>query len=142
MLTACDLMTRHPVTAKEDDSLDDARSLFESRQIRHLPILRGRRLVGILSHRDLVKCWPHPGERSAQEIPVKEAMTAEVIAVRLDTPLRDVIDLVLEERIGCVPVTDTKISLVGVITATDLVRMAKTHTEDEDLRQLAAEYEA
>lgn len=140
MFTVDKLMTRDLVTLRDDDTLDDAGWILERKHIRHLPVVRGKKLVGLLTHRDLLR---HFGTRSAKTGPVlvKDAMTKDVTTLRPEASLLEAIRLMLANRFGCLPVTRADGTLVGIVTESDLLRIAAERVEEIDRRQLSADYE-
>lgn len=114
-------MTRAVVTVAPVATLAEAAALMHRGRFRHLPVLEGGRLVGVVSERDV---RPPPGldpaaRQAVQERPVRAVMTARVITVAPDDPLEHAALLLYENKIGCLPVLrgDT---LVGIITASDI----------------------
>ncbi|MCP3058066.1 CBS domain-containing protein [Myxococcus sp. K38C18041901] len=125
MLTVGDLMTRDVVTLEETDDLVRVDDLLKLHHIRHLPVVREGRLVGLVSHRDLIRALsrqlaaPHP-----EPISVSRLMSRDVEMVRPDLPVREAIYKLLDQRFGCLPVVDRERRLVGIITEADFMRMA------------------
>jgi len=78
-LTVADIMSREVITLAEDDTLADARMSMERGRIRHLPVVRDGRLVGLVTHRDLLaasfsvfaQVSPHEEHRLFAQIPVR-----------------------------------------------------------------------
>jgi CBS domain-containing protein len=69
-------------------------------------------------------------------------MVRDVRTVRSDTPTREAVKMMLDNKYGCLPVVGADGELVGIITEADMVRYAQHLIEDLDRRSLAAEYEA
>lgn len=140
MFTIDKLMTRELVTLRDDETLDDADWILDRKHIRHLPVVRGKKLVGLLTHRDLLR---HFGRKGARKGPVmaKDAMTQDVTTVRPEASLLEAIRLMLANRFGCLPVTTKDGTLVGIVTESDLLRVAAERVEEIDRRQLAADYD-
>ncbi len=89
-----------------------AKDLLRRRRIRHLPVVRDGKLIGILSDRD-----PFLEGRRVDEI-----MTSKVLTARPDTEIRDAARMLAEERIGCLPVVDASGAVLGIVTTTDVLR--------------------
>jgi CBS domain-containing protein len=138
--TVGELMTRELVTLHENDELESADELLELAHIRHLPVVRGRKLAGLVTHRDLLR---HCGRRNASGATARarDAMTREVLTVRPDTPVVDATRLMLGNKFGCLPVTSADGTLLGIVTESDLLRVAAERAEELDRRDLSAEYE-
>ena len=126
MYTVADLMTRQLVTLAEDDDLTQAERLLARGRIRHLPVTRDRRLVGLITHRDLLRAAHQP-----TPVPAHQVMTRELVTVTSDTPLAAAARRLLEGKLGCVPVVDGD-ELVGLLTEAVLVRFALGLVEELD----------
>ena len=141
MQTVGELMTRsNLVTLMETQNLGQAEELLRLHRIRHLPVVRNGKLVGLITHRDLLKAAarrPPGSTTNASDVMVKDVRT-----VRSDTPTREAVKLMLDNKYGCLPVVGADGELVGILTEADMVRYAQHLIEDMDRRSLAAEYEA
>jgi len=113
-------MTSTPWTIAPETTLAEAHRLMHRRAIRHLPVLRGERVVGLVSDRDVHGCGPAPGF-DLDLVTVEEVMQREVLAVDPRTPLGDVVDRMAGRRAGSVVVVDGE-DLVGIFTTTDALR--------------------
>ncbi|HEX7476477.1 MAG TPA: CBS domain-containing protein [Polyangiales bacterium] len=115
-------MTKAPVSIQVDAELAAAVTLMQEHGIRHLPVLEGDRLVGVVSERDLgviESLVPEDWER----IVVAEAMTPSPFAVSAETPLAEVAKTMAERKYGCVVITGPGGALVGLFTTTDALRV-------------------
>ena len=137
-----ELMTRELITLKETQNLALADELLRLNRIRHLPVVRQSKLVGLITHRDLLKATglkcPDPVK---QPLWVSDIMTREVLTVGPDTPLRQAVTMMLSNKFGCLPVVGEEGSLLGILTEADLVRYAQLLISDLDRLSEAAEYE-
>ncbi|WP_338864278.1 CBS domain-containing protein [Myxococcus stipitatus] len=126
MLTVGDLMTRDVITLEESDDLVRVDDLLKLNHIRHLPVVRDGRLVGLVSHRDLIRALSRQlaSSNASEPIAVTSIMSRDVEAVRPDLSVRDGIYKLLDHRFGCLPVVDGDRRLVGIITEADFMRMA------------------
>ncbi|MBE7485776.1 MAG: CBS domain-containing protein [Polyangiaceae bacterium] len=134
-----DVMTEAPITVSSSTSIRKViMTLFES-DFRHLPIVDGGQLVGIVSDRDL-RAFMTPSmielekpeevqRRLAQ--PVSTVMNADVVSVTPETDLADVIEMMLDQKVGAIPVVrpDTQ-ELVGIVSYVDVLRAAQELFED------------
>jgi acetoin utilization protein AcuB len=114
-------MTRAPITIAPDQSLERAHTMMRSRRVRHLPVLRGQELVGIVSHRDLMLIETLPGV-DAREVPVEDAMTRDIYAVAPSTAVAEVAAHMAERKLGSAVVRNRQGRVVGVFTVTDACR--------------------
>jgi CBS domain-containing protein len=132
MISVSDFMTKDLVTLRETDDLALAESLLKLGGIRHLPVVRERKLVGILTHRDVLRSgqW---GKPAARALPVSDVMTPTPTSVRPATGLAQAARLMLERKYGCLPVCEDDGTLVGIVTEADFVRFAADVVRDLDL---------
>lgn len=132
MISVADFMTKDLVTVREVDDLALAESLLRLGGIRHLPVVREKKLVGILTQRDLLRSG-QSGTPAARELPVSEIMTKDPTSVRPGLGLAQAARLMLERKFGCLPVCDDDGTLVGIVTEADFVRFAADVVRDLDL---------
>ena len=132
MISVADFMTKDLVTVREVDDLALAESLLKLGGIRHLPVVREKKLVGILTQRDLLRSG-QAGTPAARELPVSEVMTKDPTSVRPGLGLAHAARLMLERKIGCLPVCEDHGTLVGIVTEADFVRFAADVVRDLDL---------
>jgi CBS domain-containing protein len=126
-----DLMTRDPRTLRRNDRVISADELIRMERIRHLPVLDddGEAVVGVVSQRDLFRGalaralgWgEHAQNKLFGQLFVKDVMTNDPVTIASDAHLRDAAALMLERKIGCLPVVDGG-RLVGILTESDFVR--------------------
>jgi CBS domain-containing protein len=129
--TVSAIMTAAPQTIDRNQSLETADELVAGSRIRHLPVMDGTRVVGMLSQRDLLQAalsralgYGSVGRaRLLKSIPVKEVMSEPVVTVDADTEIRDAARLMVSRKIGCLPVVERGV-LVGLVTESDVVRHA------------------
>lgn len=114
-------MTPSPHTIGDEIPLSQAIHKMREGHIRHLPVLRGGKLVGILSDRDIkLALSVHP---TAADLLVNDVMTESVFSVTKDTPLDVATDTMYREKLGCIVVREKDGSTVGIFTANDAVRV-------------------
>ena len=103
-----------PVTAR----LEDAAAMMKERGIRHLPVVKGKRLLGLITDRD-VRGAIFPA--MIEDISVKDLMVSDLITVKPETLLEEAARLVYRQKIGCLPVVDEAGDLKGIITVSDML---------------------
>jgi acetoin utilization protein AcuB len=125
MLLVRDSMTREVVVVGPETTAAEALALCRGHRIRHLPVVEGGRLVGIISDRDLRSATPALGDpdrvAALQRIRVADAMVRDVATVYPEDPIEDAAMAMYEGKIGCLPVVDGE-DLVGIITSSDVMR--------------------
>ena len=129
-MLAKDIMTEKPVTATELMSVAEALGLLYELDVRHLPVVRGSELVGIVSDRDL-RVFTSPGEdeaidamEGARASNVGNFMNTDPVRVDSETNAREIIELMLLHRVGAIPVVDLDTGdLLGIVSYVDLLRV-------------------
>ena len=128
---AIDIMTRNPVALRSDATVADAVEVLQTLDVRHLPVIdEERAVVGVLSERDLRSLTiPRIVDeqwlgnlRTALRSKVVEVMSTDVVTVDQETPVSEIIDLLLEYKIGAIPVLDADGTLAGIVSYIDVLR--------------------
>ncbi len=113
-------MTTSPHSIGKDQTLDRAHAMMRTHQIRHLPVLEGGKLIGIVTERDL-----HLVETlrdvDPTKVTVEEAMSSHVYAVAPDTGLDVVVETLAEHKYGSAVVIQNG-KVVGIFTTNDACR--------------------
>ena len=113
------MTTRRIVSAKSDDDVAFAARLMTWAGVRHLPVMKGKTVVGVFTERDYLRYRAETGGTGALD-PVSRFMSAPAEVVSPDDPLTVASALMLSRRLGCVPVVADGV-LVGVLTANDVL---------------------
>ncbi|MGD8316396.1 MAG: CBS domain-containing protein [Myxococcales bacterium] len=135
-MLAKDIMTENPMTATELMSVAEAIGLLYELDVRHLPVVRGSELVGIVSDRDL-RAFIEPNDDDAIEAmddarsaSIGSFMNTDPVKVDPETNVRDVVDLMLLHRVGAIPVCDLDTGdLLGIVSYVDLLRVLQETLE-------------
>ena len=135
-MLAKDVMTENPVTATELMSVSEALGLLYELDVRHLPVVRGRELVGIISDRDL-RGFTEAEEdavidavESARSSTIGNFMNTSPVKVDPETNVREAIELMLLHRVGAIPVADLDTGdLLGIVSYVDLLRVLQETLE-------------
>ena len=126
-----DVMSREVHTVKRNDELGIADALMKQERVRHLPVLDGDgEVCAVVSQRDVFRgallralgFGSRAEESMLKQVAVKEAMSSEIQTTAPDTPVADAARLMIERKIGCLPVIENG-KLVGIVTETDFVRL-------------------
>ena len=129
-----EIMATELISLHVDEELSLASDIMNLARIRHLPIVEAERLVGIISQRDLFKAslasvmgFDYAETRDhLKSVSIKEAMVKEVITIDPDMDIKEAGRIMLEKKIGCLPVVQGD-HLVGMITETDIIRCFLLH---------------
>ena len=129
-----EIMSPDPVVLTVDDELSLAHDIMSLGRIRHLPVVEGSKLVGIISQRDLFKASLasvldddyDKNREHLKSIKIKEIMVKDVISVPPDMSLQEAGRILLKEKIGCLPVVEND-KLIGLLTETDLLSFLIDH---------------
>jgi acetoin utilization protein AcuB len=111
-------MTRTPHTIGAEQTLKVARQLMSEHRVRHLPVLHGGALVGMLSEREVQSLEALPG---SSLLTVEEAMVPDAYVTPADAPLKTVAGEMAKRRLGSALVVDGT-TVIGVFTAVDAFR--------------------
>ena len=121
-------MSSHPVTITPDLPITEALRLMRDKQVRRLPVLdQEGNLIGIVSEKDLLYASPSPATSLSiyemhyllSQLRIQELMTKDVITVTPDTLLEEAARIMVDHKIGGLPVTEGR-KLLGIITQTDI----------------------
>jgi CBS domain-containing protein len=115
----------------EDELVDLVAALMDWEHVRHVPVEDDRhRLVGLVTHRTLLRLLSRGRIAPGDAIPVSEIMNREVVTISPDTPTLEAVALMKQHRIGCLPVVEEDRRLVGIITDRDFLNMAAQLLEE------------
>lgn len=135
-----DFMTTEVTSLQENDTLLDAVMVFVRSSFRHLPVLRDKKLVGIITERDVKQFAPSLLSRTSADeynqimetTPISRVMSRELVTLRPDQSMREAAEILRGKRIGCLPVVEDG-RLAGIITTTDLVGLLIQIMRDKGL---------
>ncbi len=125
-----DWMTANPITIGPKTNLHDAHKLMQERRVRRLIVLEDGKLAGIIALSDVLTAEPSSATSLSvfelnyllAKLTIDEIMTREVITVPATATVRDAARLMLDNKIGGLPVMDGD-KLVGIITESDIFRL-------------------
>jgi len=129
-VSAQDVMTPNPVTVTSTATVAEVFDLMREQEIRHVPVVDDGTVVGILSDRDLAHfditrlLTVDGAEALRRELstPVVKLMSPDVVVVGPEAELTEVIDLLLEHRVGAVPVVRPETGeLIGIVSYVDVL---------------------
>ncbi len=124
-----DIMIRKVRTLRRSDSLQLAKDIMTQGHIRHFPVLEGEKVVGVVSERDLLRAsfssLVNYGERQEKAfldtVSIKGVVNEPAITISPDATIQEAGSLLLDERIGCLPVVENG-RLQGLVTGRDILR--------------------
>jgi CBS-domain-containing membrane protein len=131
MQVAAELMTADPAVIHVSAKISDAVQLFQALDVRHLPVVDDqRRLIGMLSDRDLRSlALPRLVDsewvgtiQTALDASVSTLMNGDVVCVEAEAGADEIAELLLDNKIGAVPVIDAENRLIGIVSYVDLLR--------------------
>lgn len=131
-----DIMTPDPVCISDAATIHDAHLLMQSRGVRHLPVVseQNSTLVGVLTHKKMIatvmSLYNRYGagalDRKERHQPLTELIDTEYPLLFTHTPLLDVVDYFIDNKFGCLPVSDADGKVLGIVTSSDFVSLCKT----------------
>ena len=124
-----DVMTKNPMTIDSQTLVLDAQKIMRENNIRRLPVVEKGKLVGIITHHDLLEAAPSPATSLSvhelnyllSKMKVKEIMKKNPVTLTPDTPFEEALRIGQEKKIGSFPVVENG-KLVGIATESDIVR--------------------
>lgn len=125
-------------TVCPEDVVDLAASLMHWKHVRHVPVEDDKgRLVGVVTHRDLLELFAEGGGANAGELVIRDIMKSDPITIAPETPTLEALQLMREKNIGCLPVVKND-KLVGLLTAHDFLTVS-TKLLEERLSEIQTE---
>jgi CBS domain-containing protein len=132
--TVGEVMSREVVTLNEEDNLEMVAAGLERFRFHHLPVVDGRKLVGMVSQRDMLRATVAGMDTSAvarqrekrflESTFVRDIMKTKLVTAHPDEPVTLAARRMLETRYGAMPVVNREGELLGIITENDVVRLA------------------
>ncbi len=122
------IMSKDLVTLNPTQSLYDAEKLFNKHSIRHIPVVEGERIVGVISRSDLLRISfadLNENEETVDSVvydmyTIPQVMTRIPVSVESDATVKEVAEILAKQSFHSIPVVDNG-KLVGIVTTTDLI---------------------
>lgn len=123
------IMTSNLITLNHTDDLNTAESLFKTHKIRHIPVVSGSEIIGMLSYTDLLRIsFADAIDEDEQDVDtivynmftIEQVMVKNVRHVSSNTTIKEVAEILAKEEFHALPVVDNN-ALVGIVTTTDLM---------------------
>ena len=123
------IKSRDVITLNLNDNMELAEKLFETKHIRHIPIVSGKKVVGVLSHTDLMRISFSDLDEDENEInsvvydlfSIEQVMAKSVVSVSSETTFKETAEILTKHEFHAVPVVGDG-ELVGIVTSTDLIQ--------------------
>jgi CBS domain-containing protein len=127
-VTARELMTSNPTTVAPEASVAEVWDLMRELEIRHVPVVQDGALAGMVSDRDLGRL----DIAGMLATPIVNVMSSDVIVVEPDSELSEIVELLLDHKVGALPVIrpDTR-EVVGIVSYIDVLRAVQDRLEEE-----------
>ncbi len=121
-------MKTQVVSISSDDTLRIVREIMELGRVRHLPVVRKGKLVGVVSQRDLfhaslsnvIGIGREEQELFHEGVKIADVMSEPPVSISPDAPVQSAAALMADRKIGCLPVVESE-KLIGIVTETDLL---------------------
>ena len=113
------IMIKNLITLSPDDKLSTARDLFRSKRIHHLPVVEGKKLVGLLTTADLL--WLDKRLHEYEEMEIRDVMTKKLATLESTDKIGSAAELFLLNRFHAVPVVENG-ELIGLVTSFDIIK--------------------
>jgi CBS domain-containing protein len=123
------IMTKDVITLNHLDNLETAETLFKKNNIRHIPVVSGDKIIGMLSYTDLLRIsFADAVDDTEQNVDtivynmftIEQVMAKNLVSVNTNTTIKEVAEILAKKEFHALPVVDHD-KLVGIVTTTDLI---------------------
>jgi CBS domain-containing protein len=123
------IMTKDVITLNNNDNLETAELLFKKNNIRHIPVVSGKEIIGMLSYTDLLRIsFADAIDEDEQEVDtvvynmftIEQVMAKNLVSVDSNTTIKEVAEILAKKEFHALPVLEND-KLVGIVTTTDLI---------------------
>jgi CBS domain-containing protein len=124
-----EIMTNDVITINKSDDLETAERLFKTKKIRHIPVVNGKQIIGMISYTDLLRIsFADAVDENECDIDttvynmftIEQVMAKNLISVPSTSTIKEVAELLAKKEFHALPVIDNN-ELVGIVTTTDLI---------------------
>ncbi|WP_452219548.1 CBS domain-containing protein [Lacinutrix salivirga] len=124
-----EIMTKNVIALNKTDELDRAEELFKLHKIRHIPVVSGEVIIGMLSYTDLLRIsFADAVDEDAKNVEtmvynmftIEQVMAKNLVTVSSDTTIKEVAEILATKEFHALPVLENN-TLVGIVTTTDLI---------------------
>ena len=131
------IMTSDVVTLNPHQTLAEARAIFMDKKIHHIPIVNGRKLVGLITSWDLFKLGKSADDYASTEI--TEVMTTKIATLDPDQHIGAAAEVLMEHLFHAVPIVDDEHNLLGIITTYDILKYEYSKEYPDNLEKFIPE---
>jgi acetoin utilization protein AcuB len=125
-----DIMSEKIVTIRADDTLSTVEDIMTLGHVRHMPVVEGGRLVGVVSERDLLRAsLSNLSEFGTEQrraflygVEIQRVMSQPPVVIDPGATVEMAASVLADRKIGCLPVVDPEGALLGMLTETDVLR--------------------
>ena len=123
------IMTKNIIALTREDDLERAEMLFNRHKIKHIPVVSGEAIIGMLSFTDLMRIsfaeTPDEANNSVESVvynmfTIEQVMVKDVVTITSQTAIKEVAQILAEREFHALPVVDGGV-LIGIVTTTDLL---------------------
>jgi len=123
------IMTQHVITLNKKDTLETAEKLFKKHHIRHIPVVSGKAIIGMLSYTDLLRISFADSAYEDDEyidsvvynmFNIEQVMVKKIVCVSPSNSIKEVAEILAHSEFHALPVVDGN-TLIGIVTTTDLI---------------------
>lgn len=124
------IMATDLITVNTTNTLFDVKEIFETKKVRHIPVVSGDKVIGILSKTDFNRASYGVGHKDVQEkvtdalfhsLKIEDVMTPDPIAIEPETTIQEVAEIFAEQQFHALPVVEGG-TLKGIVTTTDIIK--------------------
>ena len=124
-----EIMTKDVITLNHKDDLETAERLFKAKKIRHIPVVSGKEIIGMLSYTDLLRIsFADATDENDYEVDtivynmftIEQVMAKNLVSIPSKTTIKEVAELLAKKEFHALPIVDNNV-LVGIVTTTDLI---------------------
>lgn len=124
------IMTQHVITLNKKDSLETAEKLFKKHKIRHIPVVKGSTIIGMLSYTDLLRISFADSAFDDDDyidsivynmFTIEQVMVKKIVCVNPSNSIKEVAEILSKSEFHALPVVDNN-NLIGIVTTTDLIK--------------------
>ena len=132
------IMTKDVITLNTTDSLETAELLFKKNHIRHIPVVSGKEIIGMLSYTDLLRISFADAVDEHEEyvdtvvynmFTIEQVMEKNLVSVKPRTSIKEVAQILAKKEFHALPVAEND-KLVGIVTTTDLINYLLTQFDE------------